>query len=118
MIDQSIFQKLFELILSKKIKNKKCSLINVLDLKSILLNLKKESESIKEVSIYEVTEKKTGKLYAAKIIDCNDDEDQCKKMVNRELSVMLSTNHPTIIKLVGYSLIDFHDEHNITIIMN
>lgn len=68
-------------------------------------------------TIYSVQNKKDGKIYAAKIIDCGDDEDQCKKIIDREVSIMLSVQHKTLIKFYGYSILDFQDEHNVTIIM-
>ena len=67
--------------------------------------------------VYSVEEKETNKIYSAKIIDCNDDEEQSKQMINREIAIMMSVNHPTIIKFYGYSLKDFQDEFNITILM-
>ena len=67
--------------------------------------------------VYKVEEKKTGENYAAKVIDCNDDEEKCESIINREVSIMLLAKHPTIIKFIGYSKVDFHDEKNVTIIM-
>ena len=69
-------------------------------------------------TIYSIEEKETGKLFAAKVIDCGDDEEQCKKMIDREIGIMMHANHPTIIKLIGFSLQDFLEENNITIIMD
>lgn len=67
-------------------------------------------------TVFKAIEKETGKIFAAKIIDC-DDMEKCEKMINRELSIMLSANHPTIIKPIGYSKVDFHTYPNFTIIM-
>ena len=67
--------------------------------------------------VYQIQEKKTGELYAAKIVDCDDDIEKCNEMVNREVSILMYTKHPTIIKFIGYSKLDFHDENNVTIIM-
>lgn len=58
--------------------------------------------------------KKTGILYAAKKIDCNDDLEQCKEIIKREVSILAFVNHQTFIKFIG---IDFFEENNITIIM-
>ena len=69
-------------------------------------------------TIYSIEEIETGKQYAAKVIDCGDDEEQCKKMIDREIGIMMYANHPTIIKLIGFSLQDFLEENNITIIMD
>ena len=67
--------------------------------------------------VYQIQDKKTGENYAAKIIDCDDDGDKCNEMVNREVNIMLHTKHPTIIKFIGYSKVDFQGENNVTIIM-
>lgn len=67
--------------------------------------------------VYQVEEKATGNLFAAKVIDCDDDEEKCSQMIRREISIMINANHPTIIKFIGYSKIDFLEENNITIIM-
>ena len=62
-------------------------------------------------------ENKKYKIYAAKILDCGDDEEQCNKLIEREVGIMMCVNHPTIIKFIGYSKLDFHNENNLTIIM-
>lgn len=67
--------------------------------------------------VYKVKEKSTGKLYAAKVIECWDNKEQCDKMINREVNIMFSCKHPTIIKIIGYSNKDFLNENNIVIIM-
>ena len=63
--------------------------------------------------VYEVEDKETKELYAAKIIDCNDDEAKCNQMITREISIMMFAKHPTIIKFIGYSKIDFIKLHYI-----
>lgn len=67
--------------------------------------------------IYKVEEKNTGKLFAAKVIDCDDEEEKCNEIVKREINIMMYVNHRTIIKLIGYSKLDFQNESNVTIIM-
>lgn len=67
--------------------------------------------------VYLVEEKESGKPFAAKIIDCCDDENQCNKMIEREVSIMMHMKHPTIVKLIGYSKFDFQGENNVTVIM-
>lgn len=57
-------------------------------------------------------------LYAAKVIDCDNNEEQFKKLIDREIGIMMLVNNPTIIIQIGYSFIDFQEENNITIIMN
>lgn len=68
--------------------------------------------------VYSAQDKETGKLYAAKVIDCCDSEQQCKDSIIREIEILSYVNHPTIIKFHGFSLKDFFDENNVTILMN
>lgn len=83
----------------------------------------KRFEKLKRLSkggfgfVYQVQEKKTGQLYAAKVIDCDDNEGKCNEMVNREISILIYATHPTIVKFIGYSKVDFQGENNVTIIM-
>ena len=67
--------------------------------------------------IYKVQNKKTQKIYAAKVIDCNDNKEQCEQISNREIEIIKLVDHPTIIKSIAYSLKDFQNENNVTIIM-
>lgn len=67
--------------------------------------------------VYQVEEKETGIIYAAKIIDCGDDEQACNTIIEREVGIMTLAKHPTIVKFIGYSKLDFHDENNVVIIM-
>ncbi|KAK8850271.1 hypothetical protein M9Y10_018399 [Tritrichomonas musculus] len=69
-------------------------------------------------SIFSVQNIKTGDILAAKIINKQKDESQYKKMINREIGIMIRCQHPTIIKFVGYSLKDFNDQANVTIFMD
>lgn len=68
--------------------------------------------------VCQIQEIETKNIYAAKVIDCDNNEDQFKKLIDREIGIIMLVNHPAIIKLIGYSLIDFQEENNITIIMN
>ena len=67
--------------------------------------------------VYKVKEISTGKIYAAKVIDCGDDENECNRVMDREVGIMICTKHPTINKIIGYSTLDFQEENNVTIIM-
>lgn len=67
--------------------------------------------------VYKVEEKETREFFAAKVIDCNDNEDECNEIVNREVGIMMYVSHPTLIKFIGYSKYDFLGERNITILM-
>ena len=83
----------------------------------------KKFKKIKRISkggfgvVYKVEKKETGEFYAAKIIDCDDDEEMCNQMIKRNISIMMYARHPTIIKFIGYSKKDFQEENNVTIIM-
>ncbi|KAK8899325.1 hypothetical protein M9Y10_001639 [Tritrichomonas musculus] len=68
-------------------------------------------------SVYSVYNVKTGDKLAAKIIRKNEDETKYKKMINREIGIMIRCQHPTIIKFMGYSFHDFEDQNNIVIFM-
>lgn len=68
-------------------------------------------------AVYSVEKIKTGEKFAAKVLNDHKDESKYKIMINREIGIMIRCNHPTIINLIGYSFKDFHDENNITIIM-
>lgn len=63
------------------------------------------------------SEKKIGDLHAAKVFDFHDDEDKYNQMVNREVSMSMYTKHPTIIKIIGYSKLDFLLENKFAIII-
>lgn len=83
----------------------------------------KNYEHIKELasgsygSVHSVKDKKTNKLYAAKVlVDGYDDKDS-QTLINREICILMRLNHPSIIKFYGYSLIDFDGNNNATIIM-
>lgn len=64
--------------------------------------------------IYLIRDKKTNQQYAAKELKRTSSE----KLINREISLMISLQHPTIAKIHGYSLHDFHDEDNVIIVMD
>ena len=68
--------------------------------------------------VYEVQNKKTKLNYAAKVLNTHSDESQYKKMINREIGIMIRCQHPTIIKFLGYSYIDFNNQKNVTIFMD
>lgn len=68
-------------------------------------------------NVYSIKENKTNQLYAAKVIKYSGEEDDYKKMINREITIMVYIKHPTIIKFYGYSLTDFRGDKNVTIIM-
>ena len=68
-------------------------------------------------SVLQVQDQNTGEIYAAKVLNNHESSERYKKMVNREISIMIRLQHPTIIKLIGYSLTDFKDSDNVTMIM-
>lgn len=63
-----------------------------------------------------------GNFYAAKTFfrsDGTTEEDQWDQVrISREIEILTKFNHPTIITFHGYSLIDFDNEKNITLIMD
>lgn len=64
--------------------------------------------------VYKIKEIKTGIIYAAKTLNSTTDPE---KSIDREVDIMLFTNHPAIIKFIGYSRKDFINTDNVTIIM-
>ena len=70
-------------------------------------------------SVYLVKKVNAEKHAAAKIINPrrDGDEEKYKQMVNREIGVLILCQHPTIIKFLGYSLIDIFGQPKVTIFM-
>lgn len=68
-------------------------------------------------SVFLVQNIKTGEYNAAKILNMNYDDQPSKKDIDREITIMMCSNHPAIIKFIGFSMIDFQNNDNITIIM-
>lgn len=68
-------------------------------------------------TVYKVEEIATGKYYAAKVINCNGNKAECRKMANNEILILEKVNHPTIIKFIGYSKKDFKGNDNITLLL-
>lgn len=66
--------------------------------------------------VYKVQEKETGEIFVAKVINCHNDPDICESIIKNKIKIMTYCNHPTIIKLAGYSKYDFDEENNITIL--
>lgn len=62
--------------------------------------------------VYEVVENETGEIYAAKISLQELTEEQKKLITNvkREIGIMSQLEHPSILKFIGYSPIDFNNE--------
>lgn len=67
--------------------------------------------------IYKVEHVKSKKKYAAKIMTYNMEDKISEKMIDREVTIMLSYTNPTLVKIYGFSLIDLHNEPNVTLIM-
>ena len=55
--------------------------------------------------VYKVKEKKTGKIYAAKIFKILNSQNELQ--INREIKISSQIKHPSIIKFIGYSNTDF-----------
>ena len=66
--------------------------------------------------VVKIKNKKTEEEYAAKIIyDTTTEYD--KKMINREIGILIRLQHPTLIRFIGYSLKDFLGQDNVVIVL-
>ena len=86
-----------------------------LEYQQIDINKYQKCELIKKGgfgSVYKAQNKMTKKNYAAKVINEISNE-----LLHREIEILKDAIHPTIIKYFGYSLKDFNDENNVTILM-
>ena len=68
-------------------------------------------------SVFKVQKDGTESFYAEKIIHCDGDEEQFQNVLDREISIMMCTDHPTIIKLIGLSLANIHQNDSISFIL-
>ncbi|KAK8876526.1 hypothetical protein M9Y10_006742 [Tritrichomonas musculus] len=59
--------------------------------------------------VYKVKDKRTGRIYAAKISkkEINDDSSDLKTNISREVNIMSKIDHPSILKFIGYSPVNF-----------
>lgn len=93
--------------------------------KSFKVDIKK-FKTIKELrsgafaSINLVQDIRTKNIYAAKISKFlnNDEDEQTKTMINREIGIMMLFQHPSIIKFYGYSNTDMKGIPRFTILMD
>ena len=67
--------------------------------------------------VYKIRNKNTNVVLAAKVILSGNSE-KMQKMIDREINIMIRVAHPTIIKFFGFSLEDFSENQNVTIIMD
>ena len=65
-------------------------------------------------SVFLIEDKKSHDRYAAKISTINDI--QASKTFLREIDIFMKINHPTILQVKGYSLVDFNGEENPTLL--
>lgn len=65
--------------------------------------------------VYLAQYKKTGENYAAKVLKTNVFKEDERNKIENEVTIMINTNHPTIVKYYGYSLLDFNSFTNIVI---
>lgn len=63
-------------------------------------------------NVYKIQEKETKKYYAAKVLLGSNEQ-----FVDREIRILMCSNHPTIVKFIGYSLKDFENNRNVTLIL-
>lgn len=80
--------------------------------------IEKKHEKVGFGVVYSVKDKETGQSYAAKVIDCNYEEKKSQVVIEREISIMMRLQHPTLVKFYGFALKDFHGNNCITILMN
>ena len=110
--------------------------INLLNSQKDLENKEQNSNEIKSINIndferlerigfgtfakvFKVKEEKTGNIYAAKVIKSDSDklsEDE-KNCFKREIKIMFLLNHPVILKIHGFSPVNFSHKPQSTIIM-
>ena len=76
-------------------------------------------KDISTLIVSKIKEKGTDNFYAAKIIECDniENEKEFNQDVECEVRIMMYCQNPTIISFLGYSKIDLYSENNITIIM-
>lgn len=67
-------------------------------------------------TIYIIEDINTNQMYVAKVM--KDGQNDEKKMISREIGILMIFQHPTIIKFYGYSSVDFEKRHCATIIMD
>ncbi|KAK8891109.1 hypothetical protein M9Y10_028314 [Tritrichomonas musculus] len=68
-------------------------------------------------SVFCVQKTDTQETFAAKVLTMKDDEKNYKRMISREIGIMVRCQHPTIIRFFGYALKDFNKQNNVTIFM-
>lgn len=107
------FKKLLMILSVFKSKNKNKYLIQLNNFKIIKL-IAHGSFS----SVYLIQKIKNLQQYVAKVNNTNIKYVKNQNIIENEIEIMINLNHPTIIKFKGYSLTDFHNENNITIIMD
>ena len=70
--------------------------------------------------VYKIKDKNYGNIYAAKVsrflVDSDLKEEKTTVLLFSEVNLLSALNHPSIIKLIGYSASDFENERNPTII--
>ena len=68
-------------------------------------------------AVFLAQEKSNKRIFAAKILKYDEKDKLSKKMIYREIKIMMFANHPAIIKFFGYSNSDFENANNVTILM-
>lgn len=58
----------------------------------------------------------SGNYYCAKVYDFGGNKEKCNKIIDYIITIMSNIKHPSIIKIIGYSRIDFQSNSNATII--
>ena len=68
-------------------------------------------------SVFLVEDNKTNKEYVAKIIQLELDK-KSDFISNHEIDKIMNTEHPTIVKFLGFCSTDFYDQSHLTLIMD
>lgn len=68
--------------------------------------------------VIQIQNTKTKEIFAAKILKSNEIDEQTKKMINREIGIMMRIHHHAFVQFYGYSKTDLDGNNNVTIIMS
>lgn len=69
-------------------------------------------------SVYLVQDKKSEEYFEAKVLSHGINDQRYKQSIIHEIGIIIRVQHPTLIKLHGFSLKDFEGNDNITILMD
>ena len=67
--------------------------------------------------VYKIRDKRSNQIYAAKVVNCFNDDKECERVISREVEIMTNIHHNTIVEYFGFSRYDFSRMNNVTILM-